>query len=443
MKNTEVFNKLLSPINDDIIKNEHYRECPEISDLNFVHIGVLRVLGNDKSGRAFLQRSRMEDIISIDNSIFFKSLNSKRRLMHLIEVDKKLTDIINHELIISDRLKGFKELDKFEVFASDGSYIEWACHDIQFQKPNAILSENNSEEIIQKRNEVHKQSRISTQNFFSVNLRTGTAKHLTLAQTNENKKKEHDMHALKRLDKNILRNNTKTGRKVLHVYDRASIDYFQWYKWRNNDGIYFLTRDKSNSKLQIIGKPEFDRNDPINSGVISNEMVGTGNGEAFRRIVYKCPDTNEIFSFVTTLPDNIRPGVIVMLYKLRWEIEKTFDTFKNKLEEKKAWGTSENAKTCQALFICLTHNLTLLMQKNIEDNDKIKYEYDKNRKENNLSKKQLELSKKNIAYPSTWEITLKVSQITIKFFRWLRVFITKEASWCDAITKLQAIYEEN
>jgi len=108
MKNTEVFNKLLSPINDDIIKNEHYRECPEISDLNFVHIGVLRVLGNDKSGRAFLQRSRMEDIISIDNSIFFKSLNSKRRLMHLIEVDKKLTDIINHELIISDRLKGFK-----------------------------------------------------------------------------------------------------------------------------------------------------------------------------------------------------------------------------------------------------------------------------------------------------------------------------------------------
>lgn len=97
--------------------------------------------------------------------------------------------------------------------------------------------------------------------------------------------------------------------------------------------------------MQIIGKPDFEENNPINAGVISNEMVGTGNGEAFRRIIYKCPESNEIFSFITTLPDEIKPGVIVMLYKLRWEIEKIFDTFKNKLEEKKSWGTSENAKT--------------------------------------------------------------------------------------------------
>ncbi len=66
-------------------------------------------------------------------------------------------------------------------------------------------------------------------------------------------------------------------------------------------------------------------------------MVGTSNGEEFRRVIYQCPITNEIFSFVTTLPHSIRPGVIVMLYLMRWEIEKLFDAFKNKLEEKKSW----------------------------------------------------------------------------------------------------------
>jgi len=32
----------------------------------------------------------------------------------------------------------------------------------------------------------------------------------------------------------------------------------------------------------------------------------------------------------------IRPGVLAWLYKRRWDIEKTYDTVKNKMEESKA-----------------------------------------------------------------------------------------------------------
>ena len=57
-----------------------------------------------------------------------------------------------------------------------------------------------------------------------------------------------------------------------------------------------------------------------------------------------------------TLP----PGVIAHLCRLRWEIKKVFDEFKNKLGETQAWASSANAKTMQAHFLCMAHNLILL-----------------------------------------------------------------------------------
>ena len=41
-----------------------------------------------------------------------------------------------------------------------------------------------------------------------------------------------------------------------------------------------------------------------------------------------------------TLP----PGLLAFIYKKRWDIEKVFDQFKNKLMENKAWEKSGNAK---------------------------------------------------------------------------------------------------
>ena len=436
MDQTEVFRKFYEPITDELLNNQFARNCPDVNDRDFIQLGIHRVLGEDKSGRAFLQRCLLENISSIELTLFFKSLKSNRRLDHLNEVCNLLSKELNLALQSSDKLKLFKELDDFDIYGSDGHFHEWACHDEKFETKSQIKSE-----ATENRTESHKSSKRSVQHFYSISLRTKTAHHLTVAQIGGDKKKEHDIHALKRLDKDTLRLNAKKGVKVLHVYDRACIDFHQWYKWKRNDGIYFLSREKSNSALQTIGQPPFDKNDPINKGVISNDMVGTSNGEAFRRIVYQCPLTKEIFSFLTTLPDSIRPGVIVMLYKLRWEVEKLFDSFKNKLEEKKSWASSETAKTMQALFICLTHNLSLLMNKKIELEDDLVYTFDKVRKEKTLKEKQENLTSEGIEYTSTWETTLSVSQITIKFYRWLRVYATKNTSWSVAIANLRVLYE--
>ncbi|OVE82194.1 hypothetical protein BVY04_01615 [bacterium M21] len=110
--------------------------------------------------------------------------------------------------------------------------------------------------------------------------------HLDVARPATGKKKEHDIKALKRLDRKVLRMGAPTGKKVLWVYDRAIIDFIQWSKWKNGAGIYVVTREKSNMNLEIIGKYEFDSNDPRNHGVIDDQMVGNSKGTMVRRIIY-------------------------------------------------------------------------------------------------------------------------------------------------------------
>ncbi len=70
--------------------------------------------------------------------------------------------------------------------------------------------------------------------------------------------------------------------------------------------------------------------DPINAGVKSYELVGCSTGVTVHRVVYECPISGDMFSFVTSLT-NIPPGLIAYLYKTRWDIEKIFDQVKNKL----------------------------------------------------------------------------------------------------------------
>ena len=87
-----------------------------------------------------------------------------------------------------------------------------------------------------------------------------------------------------------------------------------------------------------------------------------------RRITYWCPESNEVMSFLTNVFDDIPPGVIVYLYKRRWDIEKIFDTVKHSYQEMKAWASGDTAKSIQAHFICLQHNLACLFEPHISIN---------------------------------------------------------------------------
>ena len=181
--------------------------------------------------------------------------------------------------------------------------------------------------------------------FFSMNLMSQTMRHLDVARPKG--KREHDITALKRLEANALRMGEPKGRKVLLAYDPTIYDFAQWRRWKQSKGIYVITRMKENTSLLICGDREFDREDLRNVGVVSDQLGGTNSGDMLRKIVYVEPTTGRRFVFLTnemTLP----PGLIAFIYKKRWDIEKVFDQFKNKLMENKAWAKSLNGKCAQA-----------------------------------------------------------------------------------------------
>ena len=70
--------------------------------------------------------------------------------------------------------------------------------------------------------------------------------------------------------------------------------------------------------------------------MISDQIAKSKDGNELRKIIFICPVSGEKYEYITNLQLTIRPGVIAHLYKFRWDIEKVFDDFKNKMNEEKS-----------------------------------------------------------------------------------------------------------
>jgi hypothetical protein len=62
-----------------------------------------------------------------------------------------------------------------------------------------------------------------------------------------------------------------------------------------------------------------------------DQIAGTTTGVTVRRVIYQDPETGIIYHYLTNLSASAPPGVVALLYKIRWDVEKVFDEFKNKL----------------------------------------------------------------------------------------------------------------
>jgi transposase len=260
--------------------------------------------------------------------------------------------------------------------------------------------------------------------------------HLGTALKGDGRKREHDMHAIKRSSMNELRNGEPKGRKVIVAWDKAGIDFNFWHKAKQTSGLYFISREKENMKLIRCGHRFIDLEDVRNEGVTSDENVGPGGGAGamLRRVGYTDPESGEQYVFITT-EMSLEPGLLVLIYKHRWDIEKVFDELKNKLVEKKSWASSETAKTVQAEVLCLTHNLLIKLEELIETEETITNENEEKRKE----KRRIEAVEKGSNYINT---ALRRSTVrSLKFIRWLRNFIYREVRWEHAIARLREVYE--
>ncbi|MDH5468936.1 MAG: transposase [Candidatus Aminicenantes bacterium] len=403
-----------SPMFRALEKTRWRRECPEFTDDHFLKVGIGRCLNDVRSGRDWIQKAIAILKLSVTVSRFFTSLKSHRRLGLLGNIATLVRSEADENAPNSDDpFSKHSELDGFAIYAADGHFHGCSAHE---------------EAIGGKRHPVG--------HFFGMNLRTQTMNHLDVGRPKN--KREHDITALKRLEGNVLRMGEVNGRKVILAYDPAIYEFAQWKRWKQSKGIYVITRMKDKIRLLICDERVFDREDPRNVGIVSDQLGETNSGDILRKIVYVEPATGRTFVFLTnemTLP----PGLIAFIYKKRWDIEKVFDQFKNKLMENRAWAKSPNAKCAQAKFMALTHNLTLLLERKIELEEGIS-----DTKIEKKRKQRIEADRKTIQKAGRKENPLvtqpyKAVQRSFQFIRWLRNSLLVETSWRQAIIDLRPL----
>jgi len=145
--------------------------------------------------------------------------------------------------------------------------------------------------------------------------------------------------------------------------DRGYNDY-AWYKQLTDKGIFFVTRLKTNAKINIT-----ERRSVLKSkGLISDETIEfTGLHTAkkcpipLRRVGYRDPVTGKRYVFLTN-NFKLAAKTIADIYKARWDVELFFKWIKQNLKIKAFIGTSKNAVMTQ-LWIALCMYLLLAFLK--------------------------------------------------------------------------------
>tara|TARA_B110000014_G_scaffold260355_1_gene249928 strand:+ start:338 stop:1627 length:1290 start_codon:yes stop_codon:yes gene_type:complete len=418
--NTAFSNEFFKPVFEIYSSSDKQYNCPGISDINFCQLGTVRCISSARTGQEFIQLHADYDVADINADHFFKALKSKRRLTNLVSVNQLLADKMAEKTL--DPLAQFGELENWEVNLVDGHYQKSACFDPKYKDSKGNLKS------------------IATGHFFRMDLRNQHLSCLDLVKPEDGKKKAHDVTVIRRSTAKTLRNGAAKGKKMMLVWDKACIDYHLWRKLKNTYGVYFITLEKVNSKAEICSPDLVNRSDSRNEGVISDHLVGTSNGVQLRRIVYKDPRDQKVYRYLTndfTLP----AGILVLLYKHRWDEEKVFDELKNKMEERKSWASSDEAKQTHAVFECLAHNLLLLLEvKMIQEEgltDELERKKDLGRKREG-SPERLRLKK--VGNMVNTAIS-RATQRTQRFIRWVRVRIYLNVSWLASVSRLAVIWK--
>lgn len=354
----------------------------------------------------------------IDRRLYFESLKSQRRLDLLRHLDQLVRNTVAREIRTNDPFLSIPSLDNYDIYAGDGHYLTHATHDHKIDDKY-----------------------YATGHLFSLNLRNQTLSHLTLADHPEMIKLEHDMHALKRLSVDQLRNSSAPNKKIIMIWDRAGIDATYWQRVLLPNGIFMVSRAKENMKLRTIGHLPYDKKSLNNRNVRGFELVEV-NGQALRCIYYTCPESGAKYTFITSVI-NVEPGVIAALYKARWNIEKTFDETKRKLAECKSWATSSTAKNIQALFICMTHNLLVHLQHRILETNTTSTADARKRAQRQKVAIQKAAKRKRKHAPLLLLFYQRCSHITMTFIRWVRHHLYIRRSWKNLVLDAQIALSKN
>lgn len=411
MSNQLFKDKFLDPALSAYEKSQTKRKSEVISDLDFLAMGIKRVISYHTSGRSFIQMMIDKfDFKALTVNNFFKAIASKRRLKLTKEINENILrdySPIDHNNPFKDR----PELDGYALYAADGHYHKHATH------------------------EKHENGKsYAVGHIYATNLRTRAVQHLDVLRPKN--KKENEIHALKRLGGKVLRMGEPKGKKVIVVYDRIAIDFAEWYNWKQSRGVYIITREKSNLSLMILGNLNFDRNDPVNANITADQQVSNGRGTMIRRIVYTDPLSGQTYKFITNVT-NIAPGLIAYMYKVRWDIEKVFQQFKSNYQEKKAWGKTNEAKSVQANFLCIVYNLMLILENKVERENGIVDQKVIEKQKRRIAENREILKRKKLKINPMILALKKSVMMSCQFLRLIRIALDDLTSWSSFIKKLR------
>lgn len=366
------------------------------SDDEFTRLGLRRVLQSVQSGRDFLQHARSSELSDASVRAYFGALSSARRCSMLTELNKELLKQARlANALPADRLGDIPELQGRGIIALDGHVITHATHA--------------EAETTAKGRRLIPPSR----GIFWRDLRNDSAG--VLVQTEGH---EHEWAAVKRT---AWENFPGHGQpRTLLIIDSVAVDFAFLRAAKHGGGFFVITRFKDGLKARESTALPWNQSDRRNAGVLSDERVRFDSPGEFRRIRYLDPETGTEFEFLTT-DFTLPPGIVALLYRRRWDIEKLFDVFENKLNEAKAWAVGPIPARVQSEFLVLLFNLALLLRTRLESQDGIRDAKAEDKYAARLKEREIR-AEANGCTISPWvkALYIRPTQLSCQFLRWLR-----------------------
>lgn len=110
------------------------------------------------------------------------------------------------------------------------------------------------------------------------------------------------------------------------------------------------------------------------------------------------------------------------------------------MEERKSWASSDSAKQSHAVFECLAHNLLLLLEEKIIQEEGL---IDECERKKDLGRKRQGspemLRRKKVGNMINTAI-IRATQRTQRFIRWVRNRIYMKALWSSSVARLATIW---
>lgn len=101
-----------------------------MTDQEWIETGLLRILSQEPSGRALLQKLFDSGRSVLTRSLFFETLKSKRRLKLCRKVSLSLYEKMRITNRQADPFARFAALDEYDIYAGDGHYHAAAAHGV-------------------------------------------------------------------------------------------------------------------------------------------------------------------------------------------------------------------------------------------------------------------------------------------------------------------------